>query len=262
MSHHCDCKTKFFLGLAVLALTMWLLYACSMRVRYYVRITVFYCCILMSGFLAMFGAIPTYFYNAGSLVSMACLRALCFLWLDVEIEVRGAEKIKEPVILVSNHQSSLDVLVMCYVCPYKCAAMIKNSLKYVPFFNIAALLSNSIFVNRFNHQKACNAVQSAADVVLKKRLKVWVFPEGTRHHAHGMLPFKKGAFNIAVTAQIPIVPIVISDYRPFYSKSDKYFHSNGKIIAQVLDPVSTEGLKHEDVPALCGRVREEMPTTT
>ena len=58
-----------------------------------------------------------------------------------------------------------------------------------------------------------------------------------------MLPFKKGAFNIAVQAQIPIIPIVISDYRPFYSKSDRYFRSNGKVVVQVLDPISTDGVR-------------------
>lgn len=66
-----------------------------------------------------------------------------------------------------------------------------------------------------------------------------MFPEGTRNENHGMLPFKKGAFNIAVEAQIDILPIVISDYRSFYSQSKKYFRSKGNIIIQVMNPIST-----------------------
>lgn len=57
-----------------------------------------------------------------------------------------------------------------------------------------------------------------------------------------MLPFKKGAFNIAVQAQIPMIPVVISDYRPFYSKNQKYFKNHGKVIVQILKPVETKGV--------------------
>ena len=57
-----------------------------------------------------------------------------------------------------------------------------------------------------------------------------------------MLDFKKGAFNVAVRAQVPVVPVVISDVTPFYSKSGKYFYSDGLIIAQVMDPIPTKGV--------------------
>ena len=76
----------------------------------------------------------------------------------------------------------------------------------------------------------------------KKCLKIWMFPEGTRHHQHGFLPFRKGAFNIAVQGQFPIIPVVISDYTPFYSKPKRYFRSKGHVIVQVMDPVSTQGV--------------------
>lgn len=104
----------------------------------------------------------------------------------------------------------------------------------------------------------------------EKRLKIWMFPEGTRHHQHGLLPFKKGAFNIAVCGQFPIIPVVISDYTPFYSKPKRYFRSRGHVIVQVMDPVSTQGVKllsfisqdyqkfqltYEDVIALCDRIQ-------
>ncbi|KAK6039873.1 hypothetical protein COOONC_22623 [Cooperia oncophora] len=57
-----------------------------------------------------------------------------------------------------------------------------------------------------------------------------------------MLPFKKGAFNIAVQGGFPIVPIVLSSYRPFYSKTDHYFKTDGEVIAKVLSPISTDGV--------------------
>lgn len=99
-------------------------------------------------------------------------------------------------------------------------------------------------MDRARHEKAQEALKKAADAIVNKNMKIWVFPEGTRNADHKLLPFKKGAFNIAVFAQIPIIPVVISDYKPFYSKGEKYFHSNGEIVVQVLDPVSTKGVSH------------------
>jgi lysophosphatidate acyltransferase len=51
---------------------------------------------------------------------------------------------------------------------------------------------------------------------------VFLFPEGTRSHAEepGMLPFKKGAFHMAVKAQVPIIPIVFGNYSQIYSSSN------------------------------------------
>lgn len=84
----------------------------------------------------------------GAIVAWTCLKWICMLWLDIVIELRGVEKINGPLrpgennsqIIVSNHQSSLDVLVMSHLAARKCAVMVKSSLAYVPFFNIAAFL--------------------------------------------------------------------------------------------------------------------------
>lgn len=57
-----------------------------------------------------------------------------------------------------------------------------------------------------------------------------------------MLPFKKGAFNIAVQAQLLIIPVVFSYYKPFYSKNLKYFKNNGKVVVQILKSIETTGV--------------------
>ncbi|PAV90764.1 hypothetical protein WR25_01617 [Diploscapter pachys] len=117
---------------------------------------------------------------------------------------------------------------------------------------------NSIFVERFKKADPMRAVDTCVDKMTKKNLKLWVFPEGTRNRHGGMLPFKKGAFNIAIKAQAPIIPMVTSDYRPFYSKPRKYFHFGGEIITQIMDPIETKGLTLDDAPKLAEEVREKM----
>lgn len=75
-----------------------------------------------------------------------------------------------------------------------------------------------------------------------------------------MLPFKRGAFHLAVQAQVPIIPIVMSSYQDFYSKKERRFTSPGRCQVRVLPPVSTEGLTPDDVPALADSVRHSMLT--
>ncbi|KAH7730050.1 ACL-2 protein [Aphelenchoides avenae] len=242
-----------------------LLYANSHTARYYVRMFGLWLCVFFSGVLALIPSIPVYFKQQGACVALACLRYTTF-WLDVDVEVRDQIRVEnlseagltQPCVIVANHQSSLDLFVMSKVWPQKCTVMLKSSLKWIPIWNLSAVLANSIFVDRARHEKAQEALKKAADAIVNKNMKIWVFPEGTRNADHKLLPFKKGAFNIAVFAQIPIIPVVISDYKPFYSKGEKYFHSNGEIVVQVLDPVSTKGLNQEDVPELADRIRDEM----
>ncbi|CAJ0591397.1 unnamed protein product [Cylicocyclus nassatus] len=184
------------------------------------------------------------------------------LWTGITTDVRGYKEhlanLKGPAVVICNHQSAIDVSAMSRVWPPKCTVMMKRSLMYIPFFNITSFLANAIFIDRFHHDKAMSQIDRTVKKMKEKDLKVWIFPEGTRNHGEGMLSFKKGAFNIAVTGGFPIVPIVLSRYKPFYSKTQKYFKSDGEVIAKVLEPISTKGMTIEDVPELAEKVRNQM----
>jgi lysophosphatidate acyltransferase len=243
---------------AILLLQLPVVYELSEKGRYFIRISLYYLSIGIAGFPSVLTTIPTYFQHRGAIYAYRTFQFFTF-WLDIDVEVRGKEKLEcdGQCVIVSNHQSSIDIVGMAVCWPDRCVVMMKNSLKWIPGFNIAAGLSNTIFVNRFNHEKAQETLKEAAKAMSEKNLKLWVFPEGTRA-AKGMLPFKKGAFNIAIRSGIPIIPVVFSSYDPFYSKEKRYFHNNGQIIAQVLDPIPTKGYKIEEAPALADRVRSMM----
>ncbi|TKR89782.1 hypothetical protein L596_013832 [Steinernema carpocapsae] len=226
---------------ALIALAM-VAYLLSTTARYYIRMTGYNMTIFFTACICTIYCIPAWIYTEGAGRVFECCRIL-FPWMDITVTVRNKKHldIDKPCVLICNHQSSLDVVVMAYTWPEKCTCMMKDSLKYIPFFNICCILAHAIFVKRSSREGGISALKQAANVMKEKNLKVWVFPEGTRHHEKGMLPFKKGAFNLAVSAQIPIVPIVASDYSPFYSKPDKYFKSGGQIVVEVLEPISTLG---------------------
>ncbi|CAG5018800.1 unnamed protein product [Parnassius apollo] len=95
--------------------------------------------------------------------------------------------------------------------------------------------------------------------MVKEKTKIWVFPEGTRNkHCTSFLPFKKGAFNMAIAAQVPVIPVVFSPY--YFINYEKSIFNKGHIVIQCLDPIPTKGLNLDDVEKLTNQVREKMVT--
>uniref|UniRef100_A0A1I7Z2L5 1-acyl-sn-glycerol-3-phosphate acyltransferase n=1 Tax=Steinernema glaseri TaxID=37863 RepID=A0A1I7Z2L5_9BILA len=249
--------TAFWASSILIAIA--LVYSYSRIARYYIQMTGYYLAILTTAFICCFYAIPSYFNREGGSRVFSVFRFLS-RWMDINVELRNRKKLESdvPYVLISNHQSSLDVFAMAHTWPEQCTCMMKDSLKYIPGFNFACVLAHAIFVKRSSREGGITALKQCSSVMKEKNLKVWVFPEGTRNREKGMLPFKKGAFNLAVQGQFPIVPVVISDYTPFYSKGDKYFKPGGEMIIEVLDPIPTKGLTLDDVPDLSDQVRAKM----
>ncbi|XP_025923687.1 1-acyl-sn-glycerol-3-phosphate acyltransferase alpha-like [Apteryx rowi] len=109
---------------------------------------------------------------------------------------------------------------MMEVLPDRCVPIAKRELLYMGAVGLACWLGGIIFINRKKTDDAISVMAEAAHAMLSQDIRVWVFPEGTRNHSGSMLPFKRGAFHLAVQAQVPVVPIVISSYHHFYSKRD------------------------------------------
>ncbi|KAF3065185.1 putative 1-acyl-sn-glycerol-3-phosphate acyltransferase [Daldinia childiae] len=164
-----------------------------------------------------------------------------------------------PAVFIGNHQSELDVLMLGCIFPKYCSVTAKKALKYVPFLGWFMALSGTIFIDRKNSKDARQAMAGAAKEIQTRKQSVYIFPEGTRSYAKdpGLLPFKKGAFHLAVQAGVPIVPVVAANYSHVLYIKDYIFRS-GKIPVKVLDPIPTTGLKPEDVDELTRSTRELM----
>ncbi|SPQ26055.1 4d3f92ab-d368-43e3-b5b8-71a3243ab1ce [Thermothielavioides terrestris] len=164
-----------------------------------------------------------------------------------------------PAVFIGNHQTELDVLMLGCMFPKYCSVTAKSSLKKTPFLGWFMSLSGSIFINRSNTHDAREAMRGAADEIRNKRQSVYMFPEGTRSYAKEpmLLPFKKGAFHLAVQAQVPIVPVVVANYSHIFWIKGLVFKS-GRIPCKVLDPIPTTGLTAADVDELTRSTRELM----
>jgi lysophosphatidate acyltransferase len=119
-----------------------------------------------------------------------------------------------PAVFIGNHQTELDVLMLGAMFPKWCSVTAKSDLKHIPFLGWFMRLSGSIFIDRKNSKDARDAMAGAAQEIQSRQQSVYIFPEGTRSYTKEpvLLPFKKGAFHLAVQAGVPIVPVVVSNY--------------------------------------------------
>jgi 1-acyl-sn-glycerol-3-phosphate acyltransferase len=124
-------------------------------------------------------------------------------WEDLPKAIRNGT---QPVIFMSNHESQLDPPLLIGAIPVPAVYIAKKEVKYIPFVGWAAMCAGVIWIDRGNHDKAIASIREAARKVHGGR-NVVIFPEGTRTRTGDLLPFKKGGFNLAREAEVPIVPV-------------------------------------------------------
>ncbi|KAF2279818.1 1-acylglycerol-3-phosphate O-acyltransferase [Westerdykella ornata] len=164
-----------------------------------------------------------------------------------------------PAVFVGNHQTELDVLMLGCVFPKYISVTAKKSLKYYPFLGWFMALSKTVFIDRANRATARAAFDGAAKTMREERQSVFIFPEGTRSYTEKpeLLPFKKGAFHLAVQAQVPIVPVVVANYSHVLDVKKRIFNP-GVVDVSVLPPIPTKGLTTADVDVLTVKTRDAM----
>ncbi|XP_049593385.1 1-acyl-sn-glycerol-3-phosphate acyltransferase beta isoform X2 [Syngnathus scovelli] len=180
-------------------------------------------------------------------------------FLGLRFEVSGWEHLQTPgpYVIISNHQSSLDVLGLMEILPDRCTMIAKKELIYAGSVGIVCWLGGIIFINRKKTSDAKSVLGDAAKTMLDEQIRLWVFPEGTRNQRGDLLPFKKGAFHLAVQAQVPIIPVVFSSYGNFYLRKEKQFKS-GTIRLKILPKIETKGMTLEDVASLADKSFDAM----
>jgi 1-acyl-sn-glycerol-3-phosphate acyltransferase len=180
--------------------------------------------------------------------------------LGLRTEVLGREHLTahRPCVYVSNHQSMYDVPVLAELYPEGTVVVGKRELKWIPFFGWLYAVTGNILIDRADNPSAVGRLREAEEAIGRRGVSVWIFPEGTRATEPGrLLPFKKGAFYMAVAARVPIVPIVAEPIARFFDAGRRHLRP-GTVQVRVLDPIETTGLTEADVPALIARTRDRM----
>ena len=157
-------------------------------------------------------------YKYGQWTTAKAFKWVCRYTIGVTFEIQGnGDQIlsrKRPYVIVANHQTELDILFLGAIWPQHCSVTAKKSLQRIPFLGWFMTLSGAVFIDRVDRSQALKAFEGAATAMRELRQSVLIFPEGTRSYSRKpmLLPFKKGAFHLAVQAGVDVLPIVAENY--------------------------------------------------
>jgi 1-acyl-sn-glycerol-3-phosphate acyltransferase len=165
---------------------------------------------------------------------------------------------RRPFVVVSNHESFADILLISHL-PWDMKWLSKAELFRIPVMGWMMWLAGDIPVRRGFGPSAVEAMERCRDA-LRKRVSVMIFPEGTRSKTAELLPFKDGAFRLAIEAGVPILPLALWGTGTALPKHGWRFGRSAAEV-RVLEPVETAGLTLADVPDLKARVRDIIVRT-
>ena len=176
--------------------------------------------------------------------------------IPVRVEVTEAARRLPSAILMANHESALDILVLFLAVPQEVRFLAKRSIFYVPFLGWSMWLAGFVPVDRERPDRAKEVFDELSDR-LRNGLSVLIFPEGTRSRDGLLHEFKKSGFLLALKAGVPIVPVGICGSRPVLGARGLVI-GDGEVVVRVGDPVPTEGLGIAGRRALMEKVRAEI----
>lgn len=182
--------------------------------------------------------------------------AVAQLW-KVRIEHHDRLPRRAPAVLVANHQSSVDIMVLFALNrPFRWVA--KASLFAVPFLGWTMWMARYVPIRRGDRHSREKMMKRCLDL-LAQNTPIAIFPEGTRSTEASMRPFKRGAFILACEAKVPVVPIVIHGTRNALPRNALIFASQDvcRPVVHVLEPVHPEEFDF-DPCRLMQEVRERM----
>lgn len=227
----------------------------------------------MLGFLRLIFVLPLFvlFCVIGTIVSLfrpfhrnntyvvAQLLSKLAILVGIKLIVRVPKHLTDtPKVIIANHQSNYDVITISGGVTPGVVSVGKKSLKWIPLFGQLYWLSGNIFIDRSDRTRAKQTMTELLNRMKKGNLSIWMFPEGTRSKGRGLLPFKMGAFHIALQAKVPLLPIVSSSIDSFSINR----WDNGYAIVENIEPIETKDFEDTQVRELAklahGKIQQKI----
>jgi 1-acyl-sn-glycerol-3-phosphate acyltransferase len=190
-------------------------------------------------------------------VARALVRQLLRV-VGIPVWVRGLEHLPgdRPCVLVVNHASYMDALVLIAALPSHIGYVAKRELarSFLPRFLFQRL--GTVFVERFDPRQGVEDTTRVREAVRRGRSMVF-FPEGTFGRAPGLRPFRMGAFIVAAQTGVPVVPMVISGTRSIL-RADQWLPRRGRGSLTVGTPIMPSGSDWTAAIALRDAARAQM----
>lgn len=181
-----------------------------------------------------------------------------WLWASgTTLTIEGQENIdpEQSYVVVANHLSTLDIMVCFLAVPLPIRYLAKKELFRIPLLAQGMRSVGIIEVDRAARASIHSSVNQQAKDLIANRRSLIIYAEGTRPRNGVMKSFKKGAFTMAIDAQLPVLPLSIHGTYEAAAPGKPWFHG-GPVTAIVDPPIPTEGMKRSDTDALRDRVRD------
>lgn len=175
---------------------------------------------------------------------------------SIRIEGRRKARKDDTYVIICNHQSILDILLInCLRYRFKWISKIENSR--VPFVGLYLKMADYITVNRGDSESKEKMLAEAYSC-LKEGTSVMIFPEGTRSPDGNISFFRRGAFQLALSARVPVLPVLIDGTCNVLPKHGLIFGGFHRITIRVLDPVSPEAFGTDNCDELAAKFQSLM----
>lgn len=164
-------------------------------------------------------------------------KIFCLLSL-VRVSVKGRENIDKltSYVFVANHQGAYDIFSVYGYLGHNFKWMMKKSLRKILLVGYTCHKSGHIFVDRSSPAAIRSTIETAKER-LRNGMSLVVFPEGSRTFTGKMGPFKKGAYQLALEFNLPLVPVTIDGSFKVMPRTSKLPHP-GHIVLTIHKPIS------------------------
>ena len=173
---------------------------------------------------------------------------------ETTVTVIGQENIPSDtsVVFIANHQSFLDIPLMFGYAGRQAGFISKAEFSKIPIFADWMRILQCIFLKRGNPKQS---IQAMADGVenIKRGYSMMIFPEGHRSKSDEVHEFHPGSFKLAYRAEVPIIPVTISNTYKMYEETG---HSQSTNLTLIFHPaIPTKGISREEQKEIPGRVK-------
>jgi 1-acyl-sn-glycerol-3-phosphate acyltransferase len=188
-------------------------------------------------------------------LSRFCIRTAGYA-CGIRVTIEGREKVTagKTYLFLSNHQGNFDGPVLTHAIPRNWKALIKKEMMQLPFLSLVLKQAQFVPIERLNPKQARMGIEHGARLLAEGN-SFLAFPEGTRSRDGRLGEFKKGAFIMAIKAQVPIMPITITGSAAIQPPGS-YAIRSGRIHVIFHDPIPTVGMDLEGRNRLIERTRQ------
>ena len=174
----------------------------------------------------------------------------------VDLNVIGEENLKKkrPAVFIFNHRNNFDPVIVGALVKDNWTGVGKKELQNDPVMGTLGKLVDTVFIDREDPKAAVESLKQAEELA-RKGLSVVIAPEGTRLDTRSVGPFKKGPFRLAMSAGVPIVPIVIRNAEVVSARDSSTLHP-GTVDVVVYPPISLDDWTLDDLVDRIAEVRQ------